>query len=193
MNIEELKTLLRKHPNVMPETAVVPNHVFKEILDSTLDRIRIELSNDLKLTVNNKNIRIKRSNDDKYHIMYPYIDHDFDFLNGLTVTSIDGLTKGSEEIIFKVKEFPNSIFKLYHHQECCEDVHLDDFEGAIEDILNTPIIQAEDVSDGVETEDGDSNWTFYRILTVKGHMTLKWHGSSNGYYSTNVDFAEVLI
>lgn len=34
-------------------------------------------------------------------------------------------------------------------------------------------------------------WTFYLIQTNKGHVTLRWLGSSNGYYSESVRFARV--
>ena len=37
-----------------------------------------------------------------------------------------------------------------------------------------------------------SEWTFYNLRTHKGTVTIRWYGTSNGYYSTSVSFAEVL-
>lgn len=81
---------------------------------------------------------------------------------------------------------------FYHSQDCCESVDLNEVHGDLDDLLNTPILQAEEVSGedpGPPSEYYDSyTWTFYKLATIKGHVTLRFLGESNGYYSESVDF-----
>lgn len=84
-------------------------------------------------------------------------------------------------------------FAMYHSQDCCESVVVDDIVGDIKDIIGWPILSAEETSNHGEGGEGGESWTytFYHIRTFIGTVTIKWLGSSNGYYSESVDFAEI--
>lgn len=82
---------------------------------------------------------------------------------------------------------------FYHEQDCCESVYLDDVSGELEDILDSEILSAYESSRSLTDEenfesghDECSDWYFYHIATIKGSVVLRWIGSSNGYYSTQV-------
>ena len=78
--------------------------------------------------------------------------------------------------------------ELYHEQDCCESVYLEDVIGAdLKDLIGETVLVAEETIDCGETDYGDSTtWTFYHIRTNLHTITLRWYGSSNGYYSESV-------
>lgn len=115
-----------------------------------------------------------------------------DRLIGKTINCINGLHKGSEEIIFGCTD--GTVYKMYHPQDCCEQVDLDDFYGDVQDIMNSPILKAEvrtNNDNPKETCDESCTWTFYTLSTIKGTVDLRWYGTSNGYYSERVDFIRI--
>ena len=115
-------------------------------------------------------------------------------LLGKTIISIEGMEKDCSEIYFNCSD--DTRYMMYHDQNCCESVYIEDVCGNVEDLLNTPITLAEDISNECDEKalyewDDSYTWTYYKFATVKGYVTIRWYGTSNGYYSESVDFVKV--
>ena len=90
-------------------------------------------------------------------------------------------------------------YMFYHEQGCCENVSIEDVCGDLSDLEGEPILVAQAVStygEDVQPKrreyiEDSSTWTFYKFSTIKGSVTVRWFGSSNGYYSESVDFKEI--
>lgn len=127
-------------------------------------------------------------------------------LKGKVFTSVTG-KQGGNEIIFKTSSRtssqPDEEYIMAHRQDCCESVWLEEIIGDLNDLVGSEILEAEEVvsSDNMNNPeppperfqpDPDDEWnrgpesytwTFYKLGTMKGHVTLRWYGTSNGYYS----------
>lgn len=99
------------------------------------------------------------------------------------------ITQDDDEIIFVFTD--GTACKFFHEQDCCEGVVIDDVNGDWDDLIGVPLLVS-DERVGEQTETGESygseTWTFYTFRSIKGSVDVKWHGSSNGYYSESVDF-----
>lgn len=133
-------------------------------------------------------------------------------LVGETVTAIE-----SEKERIRFATASGKRFIMYHSQSCCESVSVEEIHGDLEDLINSPILRAEEVSSTKPTpeiireraeaeikdrerakEEGreyygpyhaeSETWTFYKFATIKGEVTIRWYGTSNGYYGEGVSF-----
>jgi hypothetical protein len=117
----------------------------------------------------------------------------FEELVGKTITKITG-QQYSDELVFHLSDGTRHM--LYHWQNCCESVSLNDVNGNFEDLIGTEILMASEESNSYPLtplleSDKSYTWTFYRLSTIKGTVVLRWLGVSNGHYSESVDFEEI--
>ena len=119
-----------------------------------------------------------------------YFDKFFnvDVLKGKTLSSVNGGV-GYGEIVFVTSD--GETYRMYHDQDCCESVSVEDIVGDLQDLVGSEILVAEEVESPADFDEKyyDSyTWTFYKFATRKGYVDIRWLGSSNGYYSEGVSF-----
>lgn len=125
--------------------------------------------------------------------------------------TLEAVNNHEDEIVFDTAE--GNSYKMYHDQDCCEHVRVEDISGDLQDLIGSPILYAEEVSSSDPTPEEQARrdkekaeyeaagkyyygyesetWTFYKLSTIKGSVTIRWYGSSNGYYSESVSFEEI--
>jgi hypothetical protein len=136
---------------------------------------------------------------------------DFEILLGKTLKSIDG-DKGSDTMLFVTDT--GETYRLFGDEDLHWGCSIEEIHGDLDDLIGTPILMAEvDYSSypnedieakreleriefkqehGTEPHYPDSEtWTFYKLATIKGSVTIRWYGSSNGYYSETATFEKL--
>jgi len=119
---------------------------------------------------------------------------DISYMIGKTITRIAGLEKGSSGILFICSD--GSEYELQHEQDCCEQVEIEDICGDPKDLIGSPLVMAEEVSNYVHEDSEKENygvWTFYKLATIKGYLTIRWLGESSNGYSVEVDFKQTKL
>lgn len=119
-----------------------------------------------------------------------------EILSGKIITKIVGAEVGNNQIVFSCSD--GTAHRMFHWQDCCENVYIEDIIGDVHALIGAPVLMAEDVSNECDKEALDEytesyTWTWYKLATIKGYVTIRWYGESNGYYSESVDFEEIKI
>lgn len=122
----------------------------------------------------------------------------FSILTGktiLNVRALQGLPEG-DMVIFQCDD--GKSYMLSHVEDCCESVMIESISGSLRDLIDTPILLAEEATSHedqpnqrAEYVEETQTWTFYRLRTIKGSVDIRWYGTSNGHYSESVDFTEI--
>lgn len=86
------------------------------------------------------------------------------------------------------------LYKLAHSQDCCEHVYIESIVGDLNDLTGQPLYIAEvvyqeinDKNDEGYVEFESATWSFFKFATIKGYVDIRFHGSSNGYYSESAE------
>lgn len=122
----------------------------------------------------------------------------FSDLVGKTIKAIK-ITQNKECIEFACDD--GFTYRLMYHQDCCAHCSIEDICGDLEDLLGHPLLVAEKVTNRNETPSGGPEpeiyesytWTFYKLDTIKGGVTIRWYGESNGYYSEEATLGKLTV
>lgn len=115
-----------------------------------------------------------------------------DMLVGKTLVS--AVQNGRETIDFETTD--GERFQMYYEPDCCATCSIEDVVGDLQDLVGSPIAMAEEVTNSDDPYVGDYRpdsytWTYYKLATAKGYVTIRWFGESNGYYCETASFRRV--
>lgn len=93
---------------------------------------------------------------------------------------------GDDSIVIKFED--GSSLEMYHEQDCCEEVWIEDIESNknIDDYKDAVVIDMYVTTRENTSSDESGTYTFYNLNTSKGSINIRWNGESNGYYSEEV-------
>lgn len=90
-------------------------------------------------------------------------------------------------------------YRLMYHSDCCAECCIEDICGDLGDLIGHPLLVAEKVISSNENPENvpipeyqdHFTWVFYKMDTIKGGVTIRWYGESNGYYSEEATFGKL--
>lgn len=123
--------------------------------------------------------------------IYPYSAYETSNVNALFGKTISHINVSHDRDVIEFTLADGAFYQMYHEGECCETVEIEDIIGDLDDLIGAPILMAEESTNIDEEAYEYAMWTFYKLATIKGYVTLRWYGESNGYYSVGVNFDKV--
>lgn len=124
---------------------------------------------------------------------YDYHNGDINQIIGKTMRSVE--QTGKESITFVDES--GARWSMHYEPDCCASCEIEDVVGDLQDLVGSPIVMAEVATNSTdEPSKSDEHpesytWTFYKFATAKGYVTVRWYGSSNGYYSETASFRRI--
>ena len=128
---------------------------------------------------------------------------DLSTLIGKTLRSVT--QNGRESINFEGAT--GERWEMIYEPDCCASCRIEDVVGDLQDLVGSPIVMAEASTNSDNRradlippkhpehyeypDDASFTWTFYKLATAKGYVTIRWYGSSNGYYSETASFRRI--
>lgn len=156
---------------------------FESSLGHALDRIK-ELQECMK-EVLSKGVKSEMDR-------YEYVE--FEVLKGKILKKIE-VIKDKEKVYDKILFYTieEDIYEMFHFQDCCENVIIQDIVGEIDNLIGNPILVSDERTNEHEIPNECSHWTwtFYELATIQGSVSIRWYGGSNGYYSERVSFRKI--
>lgn len=125
-----------------------------------------------------------------------YYNGDIAQLVGKTLIAVS--RNGDESIDFEADT--GERWQMMYEPDCCATCSIEDVVGDLHDLVGSPIVMAEAVTNSDEPKkhpeypdyiDDSFTWTFYKLATAKGYVTIRWYGASNGYYSETASFRRI--
>lgn len=116
---------------------------------------------------------------------------DYVEITALIGAVVNAIVVDDDEIIFDTNK---GKYKMYHDQDCCEYVRVEDIDGDLNRLIGNKIVNAYESINAGDDEDGygTHTWTFYRIQDSEANgFTIRWLGESNGYYSESVEIVKL--
>lgn len=107
-------------------------------------------------------------------------------LIGETLTHIDVDESGDQ---IRMETASGKVITLYHCQDCCESVRIEDTQGNWHDLIGKVIVEANKREGNFGKPYAAESWmrTEFTFKVDDATVISRWIGESNGYYSESVD------
>lgn len=128
--------------------------------------------------------------------------YDKNLLKSLVGKTISEIAITNEKLILTLEykwQEPKISYVFYSGAgDCGSEVYLADIYGGLKDLIGSPILTVKvSTSNDKPTDEEERKpekyrfqeehtWTFLKISTIKGFVTFRWLGTSNGDYSEEV-------